>query len=451
MNRQISNPALRWLEVILAERFGHTWHLSHTTKGLSLSLDGAEGTIIFDTLQPGFTEAHSNQPSTSWDAQCEGWNSVLGRPLPAPGIANMQSPMIEPFSDGYFIHYDILGLTYWMLARVEEIDRIDLDSHQRFPATASHAFKHGYLDRPVVDEWMHVLRQVTQYQWQGIKLKRHEFQMRVSHDVDRPSLYAFKPWPQILRMMVGNLIKRKDFKAFIETPYIKLISKKRLLPNDPYNTFDWLMKVSESINLKSTFFFKGGKSDKIYDADYEIDHPVIRKLIREIYERGHEIGLHPSYNSYQNKKTIVKEFEKLKRVCENVGVIQETWGARMHYLRWKQPDTMSALVEAGIGYDATLGYADCPGFRCGTCYEYPAFDVQNQREIPLRIRPLILMEGSVLSTSYLGFSTGYDALNYMEKLKINCQLVLGQFSLLWHNSELTNEESKKLYRKLLID
>ena len=60
-----------------------------------------------------------------------------------------------------------LGLTYWILARVEEIGRTDLDNRGRIPATASHAFKHGYLDRPVVDEWLHLLGRVIQRQWPG--------------------------------------------------------------------------------------------------------------------------------------------------------------------------------------------------------------------------------------------------------------------------------------------
>ncbi len=37
------------------------------------------------------------------------------------------------------------------LARVEEIGRTDRDNHERFAATSSHAFKHGYLEPPAVD------------------------------------------------------------------------------------------------------------------------------------------------------------------------------------------------------------------------------------------------------------------------------------------------------------
>ena len=80
-----------------------------------------------------------------------------------------------------------------MLARVKEIGRTDLDNHERFPATASHAFKYGYLDRPVVDEWLHLLGQVIQRQWPGVALKRHSERTLVSCDVDSP--FAYNSWP----------------------------------------------------------------------------------------------------------------------------------------------------------------------------------------------------------------------------------------------------------------
>ena len=198
----ITDAALRWLEVILAERFGQAWQLMRAAEGLRLQLAGAEGAILFDSLCECFTHAHSDQPCTRWDAEREGWSSVLGGPLPAPGVAELPSPLIEPHGEAQVIHYDILGLTYWMLARVEEIGRTDLDNHERFPATASHAFKHVYLDRPVVDEWLHLLGQVIQRQWPVVELKRHSARTLVSCDVDSP--FAYNSWPAQLEQVATD-------------------------------------------------------------------------------------------------------------------------------------------------------------------------------------------------------------------------------------------------------
>lgn len=444
----ITEHALRWLEIIFAMRFGHAWHLARIPEGLRLQLVGAEGAIVFDKLEDGFTQAHSDHPCTGWGASNGGWYSVLGGVLPAPGVAELPAPLIETRAGEHIIHYDIIGLTYWMLARVEEIGRVDLDNHERFPATSSHAYTHNYLARPVVDEWLHVLGQVIKRQWPGIKLKRHEFDMRVSHDVDHPSLYAFKPWKTIVRMMAGHILKRRDPKAFITAPYVKFATRYSLIKADPYNTFDWLMDVSEANGLRSAFYFICGRSDPTKDADYEIEHPVIRDLLRRIHSRGHEIGLHPSYNAFRDPVVIKKEFQNLKRVCADEEIVQAEWGGRMHYLRCHYPSTMLSCSNAGLSYDATLGYADHPGFRCGTCFDYPGFDPGKNKILNITIRPLIMMESTLIEGLYLGLGVGANAIDMALSLKGACKKVNGSFNFLWHNSSLILDSCRDMYLEI---
>lgn len=444
----ITDAAMRWLEVVLAERYGHAWKLSRLKTGLRLQLIGAGGAIFFDTLCEGFTQAHSEQPFTRWDAQAEGWGSVLCGLLPAPGVVELPSPLIEQRGTEHVIHYDILGLTYWSLARVEEVGRIDLDNHDRFPAVSSHTYKHDYLERPVVDEWLHILGQVIQRIWHGIKLKQHNYSIKVSHDVDRPSLYAFESWKTIGQMMASHLLKQRDINAFFNAPYIKLATKNSLHELDPYNTFDWLMDVSEANNLKSAFYFICGGNHTL-DASYDLGDTIIRNLIRHIHSRGHEIGLHPSYDSFKRPDLIKKEINRLKSICAEEEVEQTQWGGRMHYLRWNQPTTLRAWEDAGMNYDFTLGYADRPGFRCGTCHEYPAFDPVAQEQLRLRIRPLIMMESAVIDGIYLGLDQTVAAEDKMMQLKITCQQVSGVCGILWHNSYFKSEKLRLIYQRLL--
>jgi len=437
------------LEIVLAERFGHSWSLRDVPRGLELRLNGNEGCISCDATLECFLEARPDLPFTRWHAAAEGWTSVLGDPLPAPGVASLPRPLIERNSNGYVVHYDVLGLTYWMLARVEEIGRTDLDSHERFPASSSHAYKHGYLDRPVVDDWLHVLGQVIQRQWSGIKLKRHEYQMRVSHDVDQPSLYAFKPWKTIVRMMAGHILKRRDPRAFITAPYVKLATRDRLIEADPYNTFDWLMDISEANGLQSAFYFICGRTHPSKDADYEIEHPVMRDLLRRIHRRGHEIGLHPSYNTFRDAAALKREADRLKRVCAEEGIEQERWGGRMHILRWDSQTTFEAVANAGLDYDTTITYADSPGFRSGTCFTYTAFSAVSNKILKTKIIPLIVMECSVIDPLYMNQGYSFDAINTILKFIKTCKRINGKFTILWHNSYLPNNQSKKIYEKVI--
>lgn len=439
---------LLWLEQILQERFGHHFHLSQDNKNYILSSSShTQGSIIFEK-NISFTEPHSNGPCCTWDAKKEGWCSVLGSALPAPNIAFLPEKAIVKSDGGYIIHYDILGLAYWMLNRIEEIGRTDLDDHQRFPATSSHAYKHNYLERPVVDEWLHILGQVIQKTWPDLELKKHQFKMRVSHDVDTPIMYGFKSWKKIIRILGGHILKRKDLSSFFQTISLKVRAKNKLPSNDPYNTFDWIMDLSEKNGLISSFYFiSGGSSEK--DADYKIEDPRIRKLLRRIHDRGHEIGLHPSYNTFQNPDLIKKEANSLFSVCKEEGITQPQWGGRMHYLRWEHPTTLQAWEEAHLSYDSTLGYADRPGFRCGTCFEYQAFNPLTDKILNLRIRPLIVMECSIIDSLYLNLGTEIKALDKFLSLKKICEKTNGQFTLLWHNSSFTQLNTKKLYHSII--
>lgn len=451
INKPWYSPAtLAWLQNLLEERFGHHFDLLPQSDGSSLAigLPGDANRITLTLDGATFTRADSDLPCAQWDASAEGWHTALRGYLPVPGAASLPTPLVTATECGWHVGYDILGLSYWMLTRQEEVGRTDLDSHGRFPATASHAYKNGYLERPVVDEWLAILGQVMQRAWPSLVLKKHAFTMKVSHDVDRPMRYGFKPFGSLLRAMVGDVVKHRDFKNALAAPWLRIATKHQLHPADPFNTFDWLMDISESKNIKSAFYFICGRTAPDKDADYEPEHPAIRALMCRIHQRGHEIGLHPSFNTYQNPKQLKHEFDRLKKICSEEKITQAEFGGRMHYLRWEHPTTLQAWNDAGLAYDSTLSYADRPGFRCGTCFEYPGFNPCSQEQLKLRIRPLIAMECSVMGAGYMGLGDGDLAASKFLELRDVCKQLNGCFTLLWHNSELDRLSKRNIYAGL---
>lgn len=443
--------ALAWLEAVFRERYDLPiqLRLQESTQRVCLELEGQPRSIVFATDFLAYTRADSDLPCVSWTAAKEGWACAIDGSIPAPGATELRRPLVERTEDGCDIGYDVVGLCYWMLTRQEEVDRKDLDRHGRFPARASHAFKHGYLERPIVDEWLHVLGQIIESIWPGIRLRRHTFRMLVSHDVDAPSRYGFRSWSGVLRAMAADVLKRGDMTNALRAPWVRFITKDAISRQDPDNTFDWIMDVSERHGLKSAFYFICGRTDPSRDADYEVEHPAIRALMRRIHSRGHEIGLHPSYGSYLKPDVIKSEAERLRRVACEECIEQSEWGGRMHYLRWAQPFTMRAWADAGMDYESTLSYADRPGFRCGTCFEFPAFDPVAQARLPLRIRPLIAMECTVMADRYMGLGNGQEALSMFADLKDKCRSVGGVFTTLWHNTYFSEKRPSELYEALL--
>jgi hypothetical protein len=124
------------------------------------------------------------------------------------------------------------------------------------------------------------------------------------------------------------------------------------------------------------------------------------------------------------------------------GIDQTVLGGRQHILRWETPTTPCLWDDNDLDYDTTLSYADHPGFRCGTCFEYPMFDVADQRLLRLRQRPLVLMECSVIAERYLGLGYSDEALTMMLGYRQTCHRVGGDFTLLWHNSSVLNKSDR---------
>jgi hypothetical protein len=267
--------------------------------------------------------------------------------------------------------------------------------------------------------------------------------------VDAPSAYAFGRKRSLVRSMAARLLKYHDLAGALQVPRIRLASRRQLHSADPFNTFEWLMDQSDAAGIQSAFYFICGRTNPQLDAQYEPEHSVIRALMRRIHQRGHEIGLHPSYNTYNKPSAIASEAGRLQRIAAEEGIEQAQWGGRMHFLRWQWPTSAHGWEQAGFHYDSTLSYADRPGFRCGTCHAYQMFDPVAQRQLRLVQRPLVVMESSVISERYLGLGYGPAALALIQQLQHRCHTVGGQFTLLWHNSHFTRNEDFELYSKIL--
>ncbi len=121
----------------------------------------------------------------------------------------------------------------------------------------------------------------------------------------------------------------------------------------------------------------------------------------------------------------------------------------MHYLRIEIPTTLRELARTGITYDSTLGYADQIGFRCGTCNEYQAVDPVTAIPINIKIRPLLVMDQTVINQRYMGLGCGADAEDKIFRIKERCRKIGGQFSMLWHNSTLVSKSQRRLYTAAL--
>jgi hypothetical protein len=349
-----------------------------------------------------------------------------------------------------YLGLDVFGSAFFMLSRYEEAIKPERDRHDRFPATASLAYQEGFLDRPIINEYLEILWACLIHLWPRLQRKFRQFQIYVSHDVDEPFRYGFAGISRLIRLCGKDILKHRDPIAAVNNIPRWVQVKSGKLEIDPCNTFDLIMDISEKHNLRSAFYFitddSGGDSKR-----YDVHHPLIRNLLRKIHQRGHEIGLHTSYNTYKNAAQTKREFEILKQVCADEGIQQTQWGGRQHYLRWQTPNTFQNWEDAELDYDSTLSFADVAGFRCGVCYEFPGFNLKTRRTLNLKERPLVVMECTIIDQDYMNLSLNREsALQTMIQYKQRCWLFKGDFTLLWHNSRLTSRREIETYEQLVF-
>lgn len=345
---------------------------------------------------------------------------------------------------------DIFASSFFMLTRWEEYANSSRDSHHRFPSSASLAGKNGFIHRAVVNEYVELLWNMLLHLGITPARKKREFRTYLTHDVDSPFLYATNSPFAALKQAGGDLLKRRSPGLALNNfnSWARVMSDG--MEQDPFNTFDWIMDLSELYGRKSSFLFIADCGQPAYDGNYRIDNRFVRRLMANIHRRGHEIGLHLSYGSVNSPVQTKKEFDKLKTVCGGEGIEQESWTSRQHFLRWETPSTFENLEFAHIDYDSTLSYADAAGFRCGVCYEYPAFNALTRSRLNLRERPLHVMECTVIDERYMGLGAGEEAFALIRSIKDTCRSFNGDFTVLWHNTRFIDPQERELYHRMLL-
>jgi hypothetical protein len=339
---------------------------------------------------------------------------------------------------------DLFGAAFFLLTRYEEIALPARDGHDRFPAGASLAGRQGMLERPLVNEYGEALWQALSARWPRLERRRRSYRLLLSHDVDQARSYPWGPLT-LAKLAASDVLKRRDPDLAVRR---LRAARSRHAPepvHDLFDTFDLLMDSSERRGLRSAFYFLAGSSHPAFDGDYRLEDPWLGHLLRRIHERGHEIGLHPSYESYRDPERIRRELDSLQTACARLGIVQERWGGRQHFLRWENPTTWRAWEDAGLDYDSSLGFADAPGFRCGACFEFPVFDLPARRVLRLRERPLVLMEAALLNHG----ASRETVFAMASTLAARCRRVQGDFTFLWHNSRLESRRDQRLYQRAL--
>ncbi|MEL3911685.1 polysaccharide deacetylase family protein [Treponema pedis] len=343
---------------------------------------------------------------------------------------------------------DILGGIFFMISRYEEIVIQERDSHSRFLAKSSIAHKENFLFRPVANEYLELLFALLKHLFPQTVRSERQFQICPTHDIDIPFAFLHNSNYRIIKGIAGDFLKRRSLALASATYSAWKKFRKFGFQSDLYYCFDFIMNESEKRNLKSAFYFLPSSSPEML-RKYPVTDFEMQSLLQSIDKRGHEIGIHGFYGTYLNGKAFKDDVNLLQNTLYNLGINRKVRGGRQHYLQWQNPETFNVWENAGMEYDSTLSFADMPGFRCGTCYEYSVYDCIKRKKLNLKEKPLIAMECSIIAERYMNLGLSDEALKIFKALKTYCKYYNGNFIILFHNTEFITNAQKEFYQKVL--
>lgn len=284
---------------------------------------------------------------------------------------------------------DPLAFTFWWLARVEELlaPAHAHDEHGRFRFECSTTARlDDPLSAPVDDLVASLARELSRWRRDPAP-GEPEYRVVATHDIDLPWRWTRAGRRRALRSMRDDLRRgRLGHAARAGTAWLG-----GLLPGrrDPWDNFAAIRRLERAEGARSTSYLLVGRSVP-EDGDEEL-HERGGRWARPSGEEPLDglVGVHGSYATADDPTRLQAEAAE---VAARTGARRTDH--RFHYLRHRPPAAWPMLDRLGMTTDASLGFAERPGFRAGTAHPYRAWDHEAGRALDLVVIPLAVMDAS---------------------------------------------------------
>ena len=338
--------------------------------------------------------------------------------------------VLFPASGKCDLPFDIFAAGFYMVSRYEEYLPGKADKFGRFELRRSLAYIHGFIDKPIVDQWLEKLKGVLRKKFPELEFPERKFKYISTIDVDNAWAYLHKGLLRTAGAFVKSL-SRFDFNDFGRR--LRALTGAAV---DPYDNFGYIQELEKKYGFSSIYFFLTGKYGK-YDRNISLKNKALQSLILEKQEKA-EVGIHPSYNSNKDFNVLRKEVNQFS------GLIKSKVGkSRQHYLIMKFPYTFQNLMKSGISEDYSMGCSPAAGFRAGICNAFKFYDITKEKETGLVLIPFHVMDTTLREYMKLGPD---EAVNIIRDIVSRIKDVNGTFVSLWHNESLSGTGQWKGWR-----
>jgi len=331
-------------------------------------------------------------------------------------------PVFFSASNGSAFAYDVFAASFYLVSRYEEYLPHLKDKYNRFKAEESLAFKHGFLQKPVVNIWAKQLINAIEDKFPYLKIKSPRFKFVSTIDIDNAYLYKGKGFVRSAAFLLKAIL-RFDIDSLKMA--VEVSSKKR---KDPFDTYSLQFNLQKKYNLDVRYFVLLGDYG-LNDKNISHTNNNFQALIKRLADLA-PVGSHPSFGSSINETQLAVEIKRLEDIQK-----REVNFSRQHFLQLSFPKTYIRLFEAGITNDYTMGYASVLGFRAGIASSFTFYNLDIEQILPIKVHPFSIVDYTLKFNMQLNPN---DVVQQLGEIINEVKEVDGTLISIWHNDTFSD-------------
>ena len=180
-----------------------------------------------------------------------------------------------------------------------------------------------------------------------------------------------------------------------------------------------------------------GLSEHYMDSTYTLRYKkLLRRVVSEVVDRGHIIGFHPGYLTYNDRKQWGKQKKSIEKEIGSALYI-----GRQHVLRYDVSTTPGIWDKYNMKCDYTLTLPDMIGLRSGTTREHNSYDLQSRKKLNLRQVNTVVMDAGIFGGKYNDYDLDY-AISETNTVIDEGKKYGGKCCILIHPGNMTDKKMK---------
>lgn len=328
--------------------------------------------------------------------------------------------------------FDIFAASFYLLSRYEEYLPHVKDALGRFPFSESLAWKHGFLDQPVVDLWAHQFWAHLKQDFPKLHRSKRTGKNIIVVESKRPFEFLYRGFSRTVIGFLSDLYKLRFGRLIWRTQVLLGLRK------DPYDTFKWIIKLSKSSKAEVILFFLLGEG-YTYRETLKTTRKGFVDLIKFVADYL-EVGIILSYHWLADLPQLISEKQQLESYTHRE--VDSSFNDRQ---RVKLPEVYRNLVEAEISRDYSMYYFNQFGFRAGTCTPFLFYDLEYEVKTPLVLMPVV---GKTLALQNNGSGTIEKTFGAIHS---RVKEVEGHFIMVFSNRDFEPTKHNKIWRYLFSE